>query len=368
MAGIYEKYLTGVQAGDVLGRNALARQQMLEEVQRQSQMRNILSQAFRPEVPGVAAMPEAAAMGPLQPGAEALPAYPAQAAIPAKAAGGGMAEALPEMYRRGLGPEALKLEELRRKSMGGIGTYNPRDYTPESWAEFLKTSDPGVLQRYTEKTVTIGGVEHQLIPGRGYVPLTTLQAEAEAQAKLGEAKAGAAVTGRMGGEAEALLSDLEANLPRLTEVTNQLSELGKKAAYTIPGRSLDETMRFFGLDPREAAVARREYIAKVDNEILPLLRQTFGAAFTQKEGESLKATLGDINASPKEKDAILRSFIDSKRAQIETLRRRTGKEVPRVPEVKAKYKLGQVITNKYGKKATVTGFNSDGSPVLKIMK
>jgi len=29
-----------------------------------------------------------------------------------------------------------------------IGTYNPRDYTPESWAKFVKTKNPSVLVRY----------------------------------------------------------------------------------------------------------------------------------------------------------------------------------------------------------------------------
>lgn len=32
---------------------------------------------------------------------------------------------------------------------GGIGQYSPGDYTPESWAKFLQTSDPAILKRYT---------------------------------------------------------------------------------------------------------------------------------------------------------------------------------------------------------------------------
>ena len=78
------------------------------------------------------------------------------------------------------------------------------------------------------------------------------------------------------------------------------------------------------MDVGEGAVARKEYITRVDNEVLPLLRQIFGAQFTQKEGESLKATLGDPDASPEEKDAVLKSFIETKIAQARTLKRRTG--------------------------------------------
>ena len=55
--------------------------------------------------------------------------------------------------------------------------------------------------------------------------------------------------------------------------------------------------------------------------MLPLLRQTFGAAFTEREGQSLKNTLGDPDKSPEEKDAVLRSFISQKLAQVESLQR-----------------------------------------------
>ena len=57
---------------------------------------------------------------------------------------------------------------------------------------------------------------------------------------------------------------------------------------------------------------------------MPLLRDTFGAQFTEREGESLKATLGSPNVSPKEKDAVLRSFIKQKKRNIQDLRRQTN--------------------------------------------
>lgn len=155
-----------------------------------------------------------------------------------------------------------------------------------------------------------------------------------AQAKAAATAAGSA-QGRAEGEATASLEDAEASLPRLESVVTQLSDLGKKATYTYAGQAADVAAVQAGLDTPEGAIARREYIAKVDNEVLPLLRQTFGAAFTQKEGESLKATLGDVNASPAEKDAVLRSFIDSKREQVRTMRRRLGKGDELSPQEKA---------------------------------
>ncbi len=43
----------------------------------------------------------------------------------------------------------LQQQKIREMQQGpNIGTYNPRDYTPDSWALFVETKDPGVLERY----------------------------------------------------------------------------------------------------------------------------------------------------------------------------------------------------------------------------
>ena len=153
------------------------------------------------------------------------------------------------------------------------------------------------------------------------------------------AQAAAVESGKETSKQQTELTEMESNLPRLEVVVEQLSGLGKNATYTKSGQAYDIGRREVGLDPRESAIARKEYISKVDNEVLPLLRQTFGAQFTQKEGESLKATLGDPNASPAEKEAVLRSFIDSKRAQVETQKRKLGKpsSSPSIDELLKKY-------------------------------
>jgi len=130
--------------------------------------------------------------------------------------------------------------------------------------------------------------------------------------------------GKRQGEAAGNLASLEAAMPKLEAVTQKLSALGKAATYTQAGQLKDSTMRQLGQPVGPGAVARTEYVSTIDNEVLPLLRDTFGAAFTQKEGESLKATLGDVNKSSEEKDAALRSFIAAKTGQVETLKRQTG--------------------------------------------
>lgn len=142
------------------------------------------------------------------------------------------------------------------------------------------------------------------------------------QIKQQESKMGE--IGKQEGEAAAKLQAMEAQYPNLINVTNQLSELGKKATYTKAGQARDILQREAGLPVGEGAIARSEYISKVDNEILPLLRQTFGAQFTEREGQALRATLGDPNKSPQEKDAVLRSFIAQKASEIESLKRQTG--------------------------------------------
>lgn len=141
--------------------------------------------------------------------------------------------------------------------------------------------------------------------------------------------------GKQEGEAEAKLQAMSAQYPRLVEVTQELSNLGQKATYNVAGRARDTALREAGLPVGEGATARAEYISKVDNEILPLLRQTFGSQFTAREGDSLRATLGDANKSPQEKDAVLKSFISQKAAQIGTLQNQVGAQssTPAQPSV-----------------------------------
>jgi hypothetical protein len=130
--------------------------------------------------------------------------------------------------------------------------------------------------------------------------------------------------GKATGEAGAALASMQSKMPGLEKVVQDLDALSEKATYTSAGRGVDYLRRQTGADPRESAVARQRYIAMVNNQILPLLRDTFGAAFTEREGNTLKATLGDPNASPPEKQAVLKAFIEQKRRDIEALQMQTG--------------------------------------------
>jgi len=119
-------------------------------------------------------------------------------------------------------------------------------------------------------------------------------------------------------EAQQLI-EMTRNLPGLYGVVDELSALADVATYTAAGRVADELAKQTGQPMSEGGKARAAYIATVDNQILPLLRQTFGAAFTAEEGNRLRSTLGNENASPEEKKATLDAFIRQKQREVVAL-------------------------------------------------
>ena len=155
--------------------------------------------------------------------------------------------------------------------------------------------------------------------------------------------------GKERGIAEAGLDAKTAFYPKLESAVERLSELGQDATYTMAGRASDAVGRELGFEPGDGAVARAEYQATVDNEVLPLLRQTFGAAFTVAEGDSLRATLGDANKAPAEKDAALRAFIRQKQTELESLQRQTGQPVTGAPQSNQRSRLEE-LRAKYGQR------------------
>lgn len=141
-------------------------------------------------------------------------------------------------------------------------------------------------------------------------PIPKNNREAARETATGTAEGKAAVT------SNSEVAEMERNMPGLLTVAEQLDALAEKATYTWAGQARDAANKQLGRDPGEGAIARAEYIAVVDNQVLPLLRQTFGAAFTAKEGDTLRATLGDPDKSPAEKKAVLNAFIAQKKRDL----------------------------------------------------
>ena len=146
-----------------------------------------------------------------------------------------------------------------------------------------------------------------------------------------EAASGAA-EGKNAVESDRALREMERNLPGILDVAGQLETLAEEATYTKAGVLRDEVAKQLGMNPTESAVARAAYIAVVDNQVLPLLRQTFGAAFTAKEGDTLRATLGDPDKSPAEKKAVLDAFVAQKVRDVRLRGGNTGEPGASKPE------------------------------------
>ena len=118
------------------------------------------------------------------------------------------------------------------------------------------------------------------------------------------------------GEVLTDLQRMEASLPGLTAATERLKALAKVSTSTIAGKAWDTFVKEAGFGATEGADAQARFIAIINNQVLPLLKPTFGAAFTVQEGETLKATMGDPNASPSVKIAQLEEFMDLKARQV----------------------------------------------------
>lgn len=184
----------------------------------------------------------------------------------------------------------------------------------------------------------------------GKIEQKKLEAEAKATGKaLGESKsapliaktkaaietavklAQADATSR--GETLTDLARSQAALPGLRDVVGKLKELAPIVTSTIAGKLFDVAVKEFGFGSTTGANARAKFISIIDNQVLPLLKATFGAAFTVKEGESLKATLGDPDASPTQKIEQINSFIEGKVREIQGKQRELGGEVTSTEEL-----------------------------------
>ncbi len=133
-----------------------------------------------------------------------------------------------------------------------------------------------------------------------------------------------------------VLSSLErskAALPGLLNAVDQLKELAPIATSTFGGKIFDSAIKQTGFGSTKGATARAKFIAIINNQVLPLLKETFGAAFTAQEGESLKATMGDPDASPAEKMVQLDAFISQKQRDIQTRETQLGTTETQAPTV-----------------------------------
>jgi hypothetical protein len=182
---------------------------------------------------------------------------------------------------------------------------------------------------------TVGGLEKYGTEMGG------LQADLEMKPQIEQATQQSQEIGKERGVAQAKLESMTANMPKLENVVSTLKSLAEKATYSLGGKAEDFVQRQLGLDVGDDARARASFDATVSNEVLPLLRETFGAAFTVEEGNRLRETLGNADLSPSEKMVQLDAFIRAKVDEIASLSRREGVKIPSTFQIDPKEAMRQ---------------------------
>jgi hypothetical protein len=246
---------------------------------------------------------------------------------------------------------ADKIKLLQEKKRLGISDKGLPNNLVE-WAAYQKMSpeekDQFLLMKRTNPYLNIGGSMVQPKPAQpGVVAgsiVKTIPPQDTPTFKRNQAKA--SVIGKDEGEISVKLKAMESGLPRIEGAVRKLKELGKTATYTLAGRAYNVAKKELGLGSTQGSRDRGKYIAHVKNNVLPLLRVTFGAAFTVAEGDSLLATFGDPDMTPDEKNAVLDALIEDKIAEINALRVQTGQAAPSAPPAATTNPAGNGVTVK----------------------
>lgn len=122
------------------------------------------------------------------------------------------------------GLQRQQAEQQALQRMGGLGTYNPRDYTTESWAQFVETRDPSVLVRHDP--FSQGGVRYAPDGQGGFVPVISEEQQLSAgqiQAEIDRLRAMQKEVGTRTGEVEtaAQVGEARGDIAREVETSKQ---------------------------------------------------------------------------------------------------------------------------------------------------
>ena len=222
---------------------------------------------------------------------------------------------------------AMQEEAAKKSGLGGNAPSNVQEWeyysqlTPEEQTQYLN-------MKRSNSPLNIGTGFVTQDPAN---PGTTIGAPIAINNQQAEYDKGfGGVTGKAAGEVSVLAESVSSKMPGLRSVVDTLSDLADTATYTQSGQAMDSVKRELGLPVGQGAIDRASYVAIVDNQVLPLLRDTFGAAFTEREGATLRATLGDPNKSPAEKKAILNAFIAQKERDVAAMAAQSGTPTVRV--------------------------------------
>lgn len=182
------------------------------------------------------------------------------------------------------------------------------------------------------------------------------QKVATSQAKIRSAIKQAETTAKARGETITDLSRAEAAMPGLTEVVGKLKVLADDATFTLVGKAFNAVAKQFGLSTK-GDTSRASMVSIVDNQVLPLLRPIFGAAFTAAEGDRLRNAFLDPDSTSDSRKAQLDAFLDQMQRNIEVKKRELGGQQPEQPTAPggapAQKEGGQIMVDAQGNRAMV---------------
>ncbi len=222
---------------------------------------------------------------------------------------------------------------------------NPSATTQQKWATITAMAKVGAFKPKADAGAKGGAMQYYVDQlkqsvnpetGKNYTALEALDAyKSEKRAGATElgagetakqaAKVSAAadmktneVLGKERGDAVVNYDKLQAGMPALKRVVNDLGTLAELATYTEGGKLYNTALRQLGQPMTEGGNARAEYDARINNVLLPTLRSMFGARVTNFDVTTAKSILGDPNLAPSEKKRQLNAFIDQKMEQVKS--------------------------------------------------
>lgn len=187
----------------------------------------------------------------------------------------------------------------------------------------------------TGATEDVAGSQEIIEAGKSKGKATgTAEGESESANLIADTKAGieTAVTlakadAESRGETLSELQAANASMPSLIAVVDELKQLAPMVTSTMAGNVFDFAVKESGFGSTEGSTAKAKFTSVINNQILPLLKQTFGAAFTVDEKNELKATMGNVDATAEEKIVQLNAFIEGKIRSIQDKERQLGQSV-----------------------------------------
>lgn len=141
---------------------------------------------------------------------------------------------------------------------------------------------------------------------------------------------------------------MASRFPQLKQKVAEMKEVGKKSTYTPAGKGKDWLVKQFGFNTDEGTAAV-QYESMLNNQILPLLKQTFGAQFTEKDREALQKTMGDSSLSPEQKSAALDAMVAQKEQDMLSKEGVLKYKGINPEEVRSRAGVGSVSGNDYSK-------------------